>query len=319
VLKELGEFDEAVRVIQQAIALEPNRADFYHNLGNAHRKQGDLKKSVEACRHSIALQPYQADAYKSLWRTLYLAREFEEAAEVLRQWLDHDPENAVAKHTYAAYMGGDLIPERASDGYVQQTFDSFAGSFDHVLEKLEYRAPHLVAESVGHIYPNPAAELIILDAGCGTGLCGPLLQAYSTKLIGVDLSPKMLAKAEGRRVYQELVVAELVAYLDRHPSTFDLIVSADTLVYFGELRPFIKAAKNALRLGGHLIFTLEKGDDDQNFKLNIHGRYSHSHSYVESALIASGLTICSMNNEVLRKEAGQPVLGVLVTARLVKN
>ena len=314
VLKDLGEFAEAVSVIEQAIELEPKRADFFHNLGNAYRKQGDLAKSAEACRQSIALQPYQADAYKSLWRTLYLAQNFAEAAKVLRQWLDHDPENAIAKHTFAAYMGGELVPERASDDYVQQTFDNFAGSFDQVLQRLDYRAPELVANAVSLVYPNPQRNLAILDAGCGTGLCGPLLRPYAARLVGVDLSPKMLAKAEGRGVYAELAVAELVAYLNQQLPIFDLIVSADTLVYFGELRPFIAAAKQALKPGGHLIFTLEKGNIVEDFKLNIHGRYSHRQEYVENTLLSSGFILRALALEVLRKEAGQPVSGLLVTA-----
>ncbi len=318
VLKDLGDFAEAVQVISTAIELEPKRADFYHNLGNAYRKQGDLKKSAEACRQSIALQPYQADAYKSLWRALYLGRDFEEAAKVLRQWLENEPENAIAKHTYAAQMGGEWVPERASDDYVQQMFDNFAGSFDQVLERLDYRAPSLVASAVGDIHSNPAGDLLVLDAGCGTGLCGPLLTPYAIKLIGIDLSPKMLVKAEGRAAYDELLVAELVGYLEKNPTTFDLIVSADTLVYFGALELFAQAAKTALKPGGHLIFTLEKGTIEQDFKLNIHGRYSHSQAYVERLFALSGWDKCSIIDEVLRKEAGEPVLGMLITASVIK-
>ena len=317
VLKDLGEYAEAIAVIQKAIELEPTKADYFQNLGNVFRLQGDLKKSAEACRQSIALQPYQADAYIGLWSTLYLDCDFDEAAKVLLQWLAFDPENAIAKHTYAAFKGGELVPERASDDYVQQTFDDFAGSFDQVLKRLDYRAPDLVAQAVSRVYPTPCKDLAVLDAGCGTGLCGPLLSPYAASLVGVDLSPKMLAKAEGRGVYDELTAAELVRYLGQRPVNFDLIVSADTLVYFGELGTFIQAAKNALRPGGHLVFTLEKGDCDEGFKLNIHGRYSHKQEYVESLIISSGMQITAIENEKLRNEGGVPVLGILVTAGLI--
>ncbi|MDD5296369.1 MAG: tetratricopeptide repeat protein [Rhodocyclaceae bacterium] len=316
VLKDLGQFDEAVRSLQKAIALEPKRADFVQNLGNAYRKQGDLHKSAETFRQSIAMQPYQADAYKNLWRALYLAREFDEAAQVLRQWLEFDPDNPLARHTYAAHMGGEFVPSRASDGYVRQVFDGFAGSFDNVLERLDYRAPGLVAKAVADVRNPPQGSLTVLDAGCGTGLCGPLLRPYAQRLIGVDLSPKMLAKAVGRRVYEDLVEAELVAYLEQKPASFDLIVSADTLVYFGDLGPFVMAARNALLPGGHLVFTVEKGAGDQAFRLNIHGRYSHAADYVEQALKDAGLHLVAMENETLRQEAGEPVPGLVVTARL---
>ena len=44
--------------------------------------------------------------------------------------------------------------------------------------------------------------------------------------------------------------------------------------------------------GGHLIFTLEKGECGLDYKLNIHGRYSHDREYVETAMVGSGLRIC---------------------------
>lgn len=314
VLKEQGEYDQAIQLLKKAIALEPARADYFHNLGNAYRKLGDLQNSANAYRQSIALQPYQADAYRSLWRILYLAGQLDEAGQVLRQWLDFDPDNAIAKHTYAAYAGGELVPERASDKYVQSTFDNFAGSFDKVLERLDYRAPQLVARAVGNVLASPAGERRVLDAGCGTGLCGPLLRPYAARLVGVDLSPKMLAKAAGRQVYEELIEAELVGYLEQQPSAFDLIVSADTLVYFGELRAFFQAAKNALLPGSPLIFTLERGDCSHGFKLNIHGRYSHTPDYVRSLLTEAGFRLCAIEDENLRKEAGVPVAGLVVTA-----
>ncbi len=64
------------------------------------------------------------------------------------------------------------------------------------------------------------------------------------------------------------------------------------------------------------MFTLEKGDMDEDFKLNIHGRYSHRQGYVEKVIISSGLQICAIENDKLRNEAGQPVLGILLTAGL---
>ena len=71
----------------------------------------------------------------------------------------------------------------------------------------------------------------MLDAGCGTGLCGPLVAPYARRLTGVDLSAGMLAQAKEKNVYDELFKVELTEYLRDHTEAFDLIVSADTLVY----------------------------------------------------------------------------------------
>lgn len=314
-LKDKDRLDEALEHARRAVELAPERADYYHTLGNVHRKRGEFHLSAEACRKSISLKPYQADAYKTLWRTFYIAQEFEEAGKVLDEWLAIDPGNAIARHTQASFKGGALVPDRASDDYVQQTFDSFAASFDKVLERLEYRAPALVTDAVIAEYDGGCRDLVVLDAGCGTGLCGPLIRDYAARLVGVDLSPKMLARAASREVYDELAEAELVAFLQSRPGAFDLIVSADVLVYFGDLEPFARAAADSLRPGGRLIFTVERSASDLSYQLNIHGRYSHGQTYVRKVLEAAGLKLTSLQDEALRKERGEPVQGMLVSAR----
>ena len=45
-----------------------------------------------------------------------------------------------------------------------------------------------------------------------------------------------------RKLYAELIRAELGEYLAAQSDRFDLIVSADTLVYFGALEPVLAAA-----------------------------------------------------------------------------
>ena len=112
----------------------------------------------------------------------------------------------------AACSGRD-VPARASDAFVEKTFDSFAASFDAKLASLGYRAPALVAEMLAHAGLDASRSLDVLDAGCGTGLCGPLVAPYARRLVGVDLSEAMLARARARDVYDELVKGELTAYL----------------------------------------------------------------------------------------------------------
>ena len=116
----------------------------------------------------------------------------------------------------AACTGRD-VPARASDGFVEGTFDSFAASFESKLAKLSYRAPALVAAMLEDAGLEPAKSLDVLDAGCGTGLCGPLVAPYARRLTGVDLSAGMLAQAREKNVYDELVKSELTAYLRDSP------------------------------------------------------------------------------------------------------
>src|SRR5262249_5663230 len=151
-----------------------------------------------------------------------------------------------------------------------------------------------------------------LDAGCGTGLCGPLLKPFATRLVGVDLSPGMLAEAAKRELYDELVEAELGAYLTAHRSSFNIIVGCDTLVYIGQLEDTIAAAATALKPDGLLLFTLEhlaEGGEDRRYRLAPTGRFSHPAAYVRATLANAGLVDVITDPIIPRLECGEPVHG----------
>jgi len=163
---------------------------------------------------------------------------------------------------------------------------------------------------------EPAKQLDVLDAGCGTGLCGPLLAPYARRLAGVDLSEGMLTRAKEKLTYDTLEQCELTQYLGDNRGRFDLIVSADTLVYFGDLEPVVSAAAGALRSKGFLIFTLEHAvgaADGVGYRLEFHGRYAHRRAYVERILAAAGLR-SHIAEADLRMESGTPVAGLVVRA-----
>jgi predicted TPR repeat methyltransferase len=126
----------------------------------------------------------------------------------------------------------------------------------------------------------------------------------------------MLHQARDRDVYDELVKGELTEYLRSCPGSFDVIVSADTLVYFGALEDVIAAAAGALRPDGYFIFTVEEfvgAVDEAEYCLKPHGRYNHARRYVERLLASVGLRAVIVPAE-LRLEAGAPVDGLVVRA-----
>lgn len=315
-LKGLGRWREAIEALTQAVSQAPDSPEFSQNLGKACCAVGDFSKGASAFRTALDLRPYEEAAYQNLCRTLYILKEDKEAELVVKRWIEHDPDNPTARHLLSAYTKRD-IPARASDAYIRQTFDDFAEVFDEVLGNLDYRAPQLVTEALASHVDGTTPSLTMLDAGCGTGLCGPLLRPLATHLAGADLSEKMLERAAARNVYDELVQAELTEFLSGNFDRFDAIVSADTLVYFGALDDIVRGAFSALRAGGLFVFTLEKADDDApaDYWIGIHGRYSHKAPYVRGVLEGAGFDILSVEKEVLRQESGEPVSGLLTVAR----
>jgi predicted TPR repeat methyltransferase len=125
----------------------------------------------------------------------------------------------------------------------------------------------------GHTYDT-------LDAGCGTGLCGPLLRPLSRALTGVDLSPKMLEPAARKAIYDTLVCEELTAFLLRSPQCFDLVVAADLMIYFGDLTPLFAAAATALRSAGLFAFSTELWTGE-GYRLLPSGRFAHAPHYIK--------------------------------------
>lgn len=320
VLRAQERLDEAAAAYRRAIELSPKFAQGWVNLGNVLKKTGDFNDALSAYRNAVLLSPDNPEVYRSLARALVSQQRHEEALQVYREWEKIEPDNPVVQHHIAACQGA-AAPERASDSYVQTVFDRFADSFDDVLTRLGYCAPAMCGEMVEALLgaggdAKPALD--VLDAGCGTGLCGPLLKPYARKLEGVDLSAGMLAKAAKRGGYDKLHEAELTAWLSSHPAAYDLVVSADTLCYFGALDTVLKAAGDSLRAGGTLVFTVEETVDAAaapQFLLHPHGRYSHAEAYVRAMLAEAGLEVRELRRVTLRQEASRPVAGLLVGAR----
>jgi predicted TPR repeat methyltransferase len=110
-----------------------------------------------------------------------------------------------------------------------------------------------------------------------------------------------------------------VAFLRQRPSAHDLVVSADTLCYFGPLEQVAEAAAGALRGAGRFVFTVEAApeqDGAPEHVLHAHGRYSHTRGHVERALERAGFEAPVIEAQVLRSELGAPVQGWVVSARL---
>jgi predicted TPR repeat methyltransferase len=315
-LQQQKRYDEAVVFYEKAIALRPDMADAHLNLGKALEALDQMPQALTAYRQAVMLRPFHFDSYRRLGAALYGWGRIDEAADVYRKWLSLELENPLARHLLAACTG-EAVPARASDDCVRNIFEGFADSFDQILEGLQYRAPALVAQAAAEVVGAPAARLDILDAGCGTGLCGQHVKPFARRLVGVDLSLEMLKRAGVRRLYDELIMGELTAFVGAAPAAWDLIVSADTLVYFGDLSTAMAAAHRGLRPGGHVVFTLERADDGeapQGFRIHPHGRYSHTEAYVRQIVSVARLDTRQLTHVHLRLELKKPVDGLLVVA-----
>jgi predicted TPR repeat methyltransferase len=302
-------FEKATKYGDQLVHMWYNRAICLRRLRR-------YDEAIQCFLKTIELEPEATPVFERFGIMLYSLRRFREAADVYRRWLKIDPTNPIPRHMLAA-MTGEEVPARADDEYVRQLFDQFADSFDRRLEELGYCAPQLLASTLGEYVSD--RNLDILDAGCGTGLCGPLVRSTAKRLVGVDISAGMIEKARARNVYDELVVDELCKFMRGRPDEFDVVISADTLVYFGALEEAAAAARGALRPQGVFAFTVEKlgdadGDGTEGFRIQPHGRYAHREQYLRKVLADAGFEKVDIRGVILRREGDEDVQGHLVVA-----
>jgi predicted TPR repeat methyltransferase len=268
-------------------------------------------KSVDAVVADLAPSSEElAELFEAAYSMLAGFGHHEAALRLAQRRVELWPESAAARYLLSSLLGDPNLP-RSPDDYIVASFDKFAERFDtQLVDVLRYDVPEqlsaLLREQV-----EPGRRYDTLDAGCGTGLCGPLLRPLARRLTGVDLSSKMLARARAREVYDALVCEELTAFLAKAAGSYDLLVAADVFVYFGDLRSFFDAAANALRPGGLFAFsteTTELGDH----RLLHSGRFAHAPAYVEAVARATGpFETRASRATTLRFEGRERVRGVL--------
>ena len=231
---------------------------------------------------------------------------YRDAAIRIGEWrLGRNPQDATQRYLLAALRNEAVA--RAPDDYLVAYFDGFAETFElKLVDALDYRVPEkldaLLAKT-GRRFANG------LDLGCGTGLCAPLLRPMVGRLTGVDLSRRMLEKADARRLYDDLVEAEAGDFLEHAAEKFDLVVAADVLVYFGDLAALFARIARVMEPGGLFAFNVETAEE--GFRVLPSGRFAQALDHIE-AVAAPYFTTVELQMTTIRLEAARPVEGALV-------
>jgi len=346
IFKLLNRRDEALTGYIRAVDVDPSHEEAWHNLSmlaGDDAKAGDILAVLGAITEKF---PENPEAWCSYGQALRRAERPDEAAAALETALDLGieptgvavrcarflyqlgfearsiahlerlaekyPDDTDAQFYLAAAKGDQ--PAHAPQAYIKAHFDNFAPTFDEVLTALNYDTPQLIADRARALMAEVGQPFSdVADLGCGSGLCGPLIRDISGKLSGVDLSAGMLQKAAGRKTYDFLIEGEIVAFLNADlPTQFDLCVCADTLIYFGDLRPFFDGLTKALTPGGRLLASVEALEEGgPPYRLHDAGRYGHTPSYLRQTAEAAGLSYGQEETVVLRKELGKDVKGLI--------
>jgi predicted TPR repeat methyltransferase len=287
-------------------------ADRRYAYGERAAGDGDFAAAADMFEQALERAPYWPAALFALGEARERLGRREAAAEAFRRALAADPSDTLGAAARLALIGAAEPPEGLPPAYVARLFDDYAPRFEaHLVGALAYRGPALLVAALDAATPGRRFAAA-LDLGCGTGLMGAAIRDRVTRLKGVDLAPAMIACARARGgLYDALEAGEATAFLERAPQgAYDLILAADTLCYFGDLRPVFAAGRRALRPGGLMALTAETFVGD-GLRLLKGLRYAHSPHHIEDAARAAGLRIVLLRHAWARREADVEAPGLV--------
>ncbi len=299
--------DAAVAEHKKVFDVCPDQAEVYNSLGNTLIKEGEYALAAASFKRAIIINPNYASAYDNLGMVMNIQGERFEAISAYQKAVQLNPQSGSAKHMLAAISGE--ITERAPVEYIKSLFDQYAARFDeHLTGTLQYSAPHKLFHILHQITRGGMYFHNAVDLGCGTGLSGESFREVTARLTGVDLSEKMLAEADKKKVYDDLKEEDLVVFLESCQQKFDLFLAADVFVYFGDLNRIFQAVQSCAAKSAFFIFSVEscKG---RMYALNPTGRYSHSRAYLFDLTTKYGFSVEAVCSFEIRKEIGQWIMG----------
>ena len=286
--------------------LAERRFDYAEGLAKDH----DFNAAAEVYEQALELVPDWAPAWVALGNVRERLDDRQGAAAAYAQALRADPSDRQGAGPRTAWLEG-RTTAALPPAYVARMFDDYAPKFEqHLIETLLYRGHELMATALDAIAPGRRFRLAY-DLGCGSGLAGRVRRDRIERLVGVDISPGMIAQARDAGGYDELAVGDLLTFLAARPAgAADLAFAADAFCYCGDLTPVFAAAAAALAPGGLFAFTVETGAAP--FALQSTLRFQHSDAHVGEAASRAGLRVAFLLDACARREGPEGAPGRLV-------
>jgi len=307
----LGNIDAAVRSYEKALEIEPGDVANRLVIARILESTGSLERAEVICREGLRNTPDNTSLLLELGKVISGQGRADEASACFRSVQSLDPGNAEAAYLLSEFEQG-RDPHIARQDHIAEMFDHYAESFEtHLVDQLGYHVPEQLWQIVCDNRKTEPAGLEVLDLGCGTGLCGKLFRAAAGRLVGVDLSSRMIEVSRKAAKYDELYTADIADYLESTNKQYDVVLAADVFIYVGNLARVFPGCSKVLRRNGLFAFSFESVGGD-SFALRSSGRYGQSMPYIQAMAVKHHFTLLEARETVIRTEGHQPIPGYVV-------
>ncbi len=304
-----GQWQAAAEALEKVLALSPQQVSLWLSLGQVSLRLGNVRNALQAFDRALQEDPGCAPAWSERGSLMRELHRFEEAAGCFEKALALGGDPELNGYYLASVRDGDT-PAAPPRRYVEALFDDYAADFQsHVVEKLRYRGFEVLLQPLldtGKRYGH------VLDLGCGTGLCGPLIAPQADTIDGVDVSRAMLEQARKLGIYRDLYHADLGEFLAATELRLDLILAADVFIYVGDLAVVFRSIRRILEPGGCLAFTVELPTEGKDIQLLPSLRYAHSEAYIRRLADEARFTSVRISEAPIRHDQATPIMGLYI-------
>lgn len=301
---------KAIKHYQTCLSIETN-INYFYNLAVIYMDMQRHAEAINYFKEVLSKEPKHLATLMNLGSIYLSTRNQSAAIEAYERAWELSDDKAQIEHILSALKQETPAAKPPTD-FVANLFNNYAPRYDeHLTNYLKYKVPEQINTMLEHSTVLDQAPLLVVDAGCGTGLSAPLIKPYCKHLIGIDLAADMLRLAAEKKLYDELIEDDLCHALENLEQQ-DLVIAADVLSYFGDLQPPFAAAAHCLKQGGYFIFSVEKCSNDPRYKLRKTLRYAHHSDYIKEAAEQTKFELCDINNSVIREDHGRAIEGYIV-------
>lgn len=306
----LSQWGDAVQALREGIRLGVSTPQLWLSLALCLSHVAQPVQALDALDRALALDPTLAEGWSQRGSLLRELARPAEAAHSFEKALAHGGDEALHRFYLASVRGDLAVPTEPPRAYVEALFDDYADGFQaHLLEHLKYQAHRSLLAPLtdaGQRYG------LVLDLGCGTGLCGQLVRPHAEAVDGVDLAQAMVEQARASGAYREVVHGDLLSFLQAAAEPVDLVIAADVFIYVGALDTVFAAVRQRLKPGGCFAFSVELASGESGLQLRTSLRYAHTPGYVEQLAQAQGFRVRKTWQAPLREDQLKPVMGLYV-------